>query len=121
MFSPVRHAARTDGKKPATAMKITYRHEKPLFSAKGVMISRKYLTVPGMTFTLGSLGFVRVVRFGNVLSKVLLRKPPTFHLMVGTKSQPAPVSVFKTQDAALIRQIEEAIDTVAKTLNVRKE
>ena len=100
-------------------MKSAPQNEPPLLSEEGILITRTHLTVPGRTFTWGSLGIVRTMRVGDELTK-LQGQPITFHLMVGPKNDPNPVSVFTTQDAALLGRIEQAINRVAERLGAER-
>jgi hypothetical protein len=92
---------------------------KPLLNQNGIVITMTHLAVSGKSFTWRSLGFVKVVRIGGILTK-LLGRPPTFHLMISTKADPNLVSVFNSKDAGLMKRVEEAINRVAKCLGVER-
>lgn len=88
----------------------------PLLDEQGVTITRTHLNVRPKL----ARGDVRIVRFGNRLTTILLRRSPIFHLMIGTKTAPAPVSVFMSLDAALMKRVEGAINRMAERRGAEK-
>ena len=99
----------------ATAMNPLPHKETTLLNENGVVITFKELTVPGKAFKWGDLAYVNITRSGgNPLTKLLGRA--TFRLMVSTKTNSTSICVLETQDVAFMRQLQIAINQVAKTL-----
>jgi hypothetical protein len=74
----------------------------------GIMITRACLTFRGRAFPLASLGMVQIEKINGPVGG-LLGKTPIWKLSVGTKTDPVPVRIFETEDAALMARIQKAM------------
>ena len=95
--------------------------QSPILDEQGIVITRTHLTVPGMRFKWGDLGTVRIVKKKNLMARLIGVRLSKFDLIVSTKADPAPVSIFQTQDIGFKERIEQAIDHVAKLLGGQRE
>jgi len=77
----------------------------PLLDQDGVRITSTHLSASGKSFKWNNLGIVRLTKRGFL--------KPTFQLIISTKKDAALCSIFETQDAALAKKIEAAINDVS--------
>ena len=61
---------------------------------------------------------VRLGKKGNVLTKCVA---PTCSLVITTKANSSPITIFETKDAALKDRIELAINQVGAALGAKRE
>ena len=94
------------------------KQESPLLEESGIVITRSHLTVPGRTLSWESVDLVRVFGPGNLVSSPGQRRK--YQIMVSTRTEPVLVSIFETEDNALMKRVEEAIKQVAEILGARK-
>jgi hypothetical protein len=92
----------------------------PLLDGPGIVITPTHLAVPGRAFAWKSLRLVRVIRVGNVFTRLFSKERRKCHLMVSTKAEPSLVSIFESEDEALVKRVEEAINRVAEVLGAQR-
>jgi len=90
----------------------------PFLDEQGLVISLDRLTINGKSYRWREMGIVRIMRKGNVITKLV---SPTYALVVSTKANPAPVTVFETKDADLKDRIELVINQVVGALGAKRE
>lgn len=91
----------------------------PILSEAGLVITESEVSASGKTFTWGELGIVQIVKPRGLARLLSLRG--SYELRVAKKGATMPERIFSTEDAALARRIEQAINTVARKRGASRE
>jgi hypothetical protein len=91
-----------------------------ILSQIGLVITESDITTPGKSFSWGELGIVQIVK-PKGLARLLTRQPTSYQLRVAKKGATMAETIFSTEDAALARRIEQAINTVAQKRGASRE
>jgi hypothetical protein len=91
----------------------------PILSEGGLVITESHVAESGKTYSWGELGIVQIAK-PRGLARLLTRQA-FYELRVAKKGATTPETIFSTDDAALARRIEEAINTVARKRGASRE
>lgn len=91
---------------------------KPFLDEQGLVISIEALSAGGKSYPWREMGIVRLRKNGNVLTKLVA---PTYSLVITTKANSSPITIFETKDADLKDRIELAINQVGAALGAKRE
>jgi hypothetical protein len=88
--------------------------DKPFLDEQGVRITKTHLTTQSHTVEFRKILSARIdLKFGNFLQR-LIKRPPTFQLVICTSSDGVVLSVFESKDALFMERIQQAMDRAAK-------
>ena len=79
-----------------------------------ITITDHYILVKGKRYPWNELGIVRIDRPKGFLVRLLTKEKPFYRLLVSKRGKTNPKPIFITQDAALVKRVEEAIGEVAR-------
>lgn len=95
----------------------------PILEEPGITITDHYVLAGSRRYPWNELGIVRIDRPKGFLVRLLTQdgEKPLYRLLVAKKGKANPKPIFMTQDEALIKRVERAIDEVAKRRHVSRE
>jgi hypothetical protein len=81
---------------------------------QGITITRTHIAAGGKTYEFANLKGGQIERTRLGLLATILKKPPTFRLIITEGTGAIPLCVFETLDAAFAARISDAMGKAAK-------
>ncbi len=88
---------------------------------KEIEITEWSIVAGGKRYPWNELGLVRIDRPKVFLVRLLTRDLPVYRLLISKKGKSKLKPIFVTQDAALVKRIEDAIGEVARRRGAIRE